>query len=49
MNSESQITDKQWSCLGAFAFCPGFLTASELSFGTELDGNSRYAWRGRDF
>jgi hypothetical protein len=34
------------SCLGAFAFCPGFLTASELSFGAELDGNSRYVWRG---
>ena len=35
-----------WSCLGAFAFCPGFLTATELSFGAELDGNSRYVWRG---
>jgi hypothetical protein len=35
-----------WSCLGAFAFHSGFLTATELSFGAELDGNSRYVWRG---
>ena len=35
-----------WSCLGAFAFCPGFLIASELNVGAELDGNSRYVWRG---
>ena len=35
-----------WLCLGAFAFCPGSLIASELSFGAELDGNSRYVWRG---
>ena len=33
-------------CLGAIAFCPGSLIASELSFGVELDGNSRYVWRG---
>jgi hypothetical protein len=33
-------------CLGAFAFCPGSLIAAELSFGAELDGNSRYVWRG---
>jgi hypothetical protein len=35
-----------WSCLGAFAFCPGCLSAAESSFGAELDGNSRYVWRG---
>ena len=35
-----------WLCLGAFAFCPGSLVASELSFGAELDGNSRFVWRG---
>jgi hypothetical protein len=35
-----------WLCLGAFASCPGSLIASELSFGAELDGNSRYVWRG---
>ena len=33
-------------CLGVFAFCPGSLIASELSFGAELDGNSRYVWLG---
>ncbi len=33
-------------CLGAFAFCSSSLTASELSFGANLDGNSRYVWRG---
>jgi hypothetical protein len=32
--------------LANFAFCPGSLTASELSLGAELDGNSRYVWRG---
>jgi len=36
-------------CLGAFALCPGSLIASELSFGAELDGNSRYVWRGLAF
>ena len=35
-----------WLCLVAFASCPGSLIASELSFGAELDGNSRYVWRG---
>jgi hypothetical protein len=34
------------SCLWGFGFCPGSLIASELSFGAELDGNSRYVWRG---
>jgi hypothetical protein len=29
-----------------FAFCPGSLTASELSLGAEPDGNSHYVWRG---
>jgi hypothetical protein len=33
-------------CLGALAICPNSLIASELSFGAELDGNSRYVWRG---
>lgn len=33
-------------CLGAIVFYPGSLIASELSFGAELDGNSRYVWRG---
>ncbi len=36
-------------CLGAFASCPGSLTASELSLGADLDGNLRYVWRGRGF
>jgi hypothetical protein len=35
-----------WVCLGASAFGSDSLTASELSFGAELDGNSRYVWRG---
>ena len=35
-----------WSCLGAFALSPSFLIASELSFGAEVDGNSRYVWHG---
>jgi hypothetical protein len=35
-----------WFCLGASALCSGFPAASELSCGAELDGNSRYVWRG---
>ena len=35
-----------WLCLGASSLCSGSLIASELSFGAELDGNSRYVWRG---
>ena len=35
-----------WLCLGASAFCSSSLTASALSLGAELDGNSRYVWRG---
>jgi len=35
-----------WLCVGASVFCSSSLTASELSFGAELDGNSRYVWRG---
>ena len=38
-----------WLCLVAFASCPGSLIASELSLGAELDGNSRYVWRGLAF
>lgn len=36
-------------CLGAFALCRSSLTASELNLGAELDGNSRYVWRGLAF
>jgi hypothetical protein len=41
-----RINFVMYLCLGVLVFCPGALNASEFNFGAELDGNSRYVWRG---